>query len=186
MVPILETERLRLRIFCEDDLVVHAKTLGDPVVMRFLGGVPQTREETWRRMLAMVGSWSVFGFGYWAVERISDGAFLGQMGFADYRRAMVPSLHDMPEMGWVFAPDAHGQGYAQEAGRAALSWADRALPGREIVAIIDHGNEASIRLAEKLGFSSVEEALYKDGTILLFRRPPVLPAAAAATATAAA
>jgi RimJ/RimL family protein N-acetyltransferase len=39
---------------------------------------------------------------------------------------MQPSLGSAPEAGWVMAPRAHGKGYATEAVRAALAWADAA------------------------------------------------------------
>jgi RimJ/RimL family protein N-acetyltransferase len=172
VVPLIETARLRLRTFEPRDLDAQAATLGDAEVVRHLGGRPFSREETWRKMLASPGLWAMLGYGYWVAERIEDGLYLGQVGFADFKRDMVPSIEDMPEMGWIFAPQAQGQGYAHEAVTAALGWADRALAGREIVAIIDHNNERSIRLAEKAGFSSREEAIYKDEPILLLRRPP--------------
>ena len=172
MVPTIETARLRLRTFESRDLDAQAATLGDPEVVRHLGGKPFSREETWRKMLASPGLWAMLGYGYWVVERIGDGAYLGQIGFADFKRDMIPSIEDMPEMGWIFAPRAQGQGYAHEAAMAALGWAATALAGREIVAIIDHRNLRSIRLAEKIGFSGREEAVYKGEPILLFRRPP--------------
>jgi RimJ/RimL family protein N-acetyltransferase len=73
-------------------------------------------------------------------------------------------------MGWIFAPSAQGQGYASEAAAAALDWADEHLKAAEIVAIIDPDNAPSIRVAEKAGFDRREDALYRDETILLFRR----------------
>jgi RimJ/RimL family protein N-acetyltransferase len=75
-------------------------------------------------------------------------------------------------MGWVFAREAHGQGYASEAVGAGLDWADEALKGREFVAIISPANAPSIRVAERGGFVRAEEGCYKDESILLFRRPP--------------
>ncbi|MDT9597676.1 GNAT family N-acetyltransferase [Sphingosinicella rhizophila] len=183
MVPILETERLRLRCFREEDLAAQASMLGDEAIMQFLGGVRQSREETWRRMLAMIGCWPTFGFGYWAIERLSDGAVLGQVGFADYKRDINPSIDTLPEMGWVVARHAHGHGYAGEAVEAGLRWADAHLAGRDIVAIIDPGNEASLALAKRSGFSQYEEAMYKGAPILIFRRFARSPAAAATTAT---
>lgn len=173
MVPIVETERLRLRAFRESDLEAQAKVMGDPDVVRHLGGTPFAREDTWRRILMACGLWPLFGFGYWAVERKEDGAYLGQAGFADFKRDMQPSIEGLPEMGWIFAPYAQGQGYASEAVRGGLRWADAALAGREIVAIISPANAPSVRVAERTGFSVREEALYKGEPILLFRRPPV-------------
>jgi RimJ/RimL family protein N-acetyltransferase len=168
--PILETPRLRLRPFRESDLEAQAATLADPDVVRHLGGTPFSREDSWRRMLAASGMWALLGYGYWLAERREDGAYLGQIGFADIKRDMIPNIEGLPEMGWIFSPQAQGQGYATEAGLAALAWADEALKAREIVAIISHGNAPSIRVAEKLGFGRSEEAVYKSEPILLFHR----------------
>jgi RimJ/RimL family protein N-acetyltransferase len=147
--------------------------MGDPEVVRHLGGTPFSREETWRRLLCAPGLWALLGYGYWAVERREDGAYLGQVGFADFKRDMQPSIEGIPEMGWIFAPYAQGQGFATEAVLGGLRWADEALAGREIAAIIDPSNGPSIRVAERGGFTSREEAAYKGAPILLFRRPPV-------------
>jgi RimJ/RimL family protein N-acetyltransferase len=106
------------------------------------------------------------------VEEKESGAYLGQIGFADFKRAVTPSIEGLPEMGWMLAPQAQGKGIATEAALGALGWADGALGRREIVAIIDEANFASIRVAEKAGFSSREPATYKDAPILIFRRRP--------------
>ena len=172
VAPVLETERLRLRGFRAGDLDPQWASMTDPEVVRFLGGVPQSREETWRKILASPGLWALLGYGYWVVEGREHGAYLGQIGFADFKRDMTPAIENIPEMGWIMAPEAQGQGYATEAVLAALDWADGALGGGEIVAIISHENAASIRIAEKAGFTTREEAEYKGEPLLLFRRPP--------------
>ena len=171
MAPLLETARLILRPFRESDLGAQAAMLGDPEVVRYLGGSTFTREEAWRRTLCGPGLWALLGYGYWAVERREDGRLIGQAGFADFKRDMAPSIEGIPEMGWVFAADVAGQGYASEAVAGGLAWADRTLRAAEIVAIIDPRNAPSIRLAENSGFSERDEASYKGEPILLFRRP---------------
>lgn len=171
MAPLIETPRIRLRSFRASDLEAQAAAMSDPGVVRHLGGSPMSREDTWRKILASPGLWALLGYGYWVAERRQDGAYLGQVGFADFKRDIVPDIEGLPEMGWIMAPQAQGQGYASEAVLAALAWADEALGRREIVAIISHGNGASIRIAEKGGFSRREEAVYKSEPILLFRRP---------------
>ena len=168
--PIIETARLRLRGFRASDLDVQAAVLADEDVVRHLGGRPFSREESWRKMLGSPGLWDLLDYGSWVVERLEDGAYLGQIGFADFKRDMVPSIENIPEMGWIFAPSAHGKGYASEAAAAALGWADEHLKAAEIVAIIDPDNAPSIRVAEKAGFDRREDALYRDEPILLFRR----------------
>ncbi|MFL6844777.1 MAG: GNAT family N-acetyltransferase [Allosphingosinicella sp.] len=169
--PVLETARLRLRGFRASDLDAQAEAMTDPEVVRHLGGSPMSREDTWRKILASPGLWALLGYGYWVMERREDGAYLGQIGFADFKRDMKPRIEGLPEMGWIVARRAHGQGYATEAALAALAWADEALGRPEITAIISHENAPSIRVAEKGGFSVREEAVYKGEPILLFRRP---------------
>ena len=127
--PTLETPRLRLRGFRASDLDAQWATMTDPEVYRHLGGVPATREETWRKILGSPGLWALLGYGYWVAERREDGAYLGQIGFADFKRDMSPSIEGIPEMGWIMAREAQGRGYATEAILAAFAWADGALGG---------------------------------------------------------
>ena len=68
VAPRLETERLILRQIREEDLDGHAEMLGDPEVVRFIGGGVHSREESWRKMLMAPGMWALLGFGFWAVE----------------------------------------------------------------------------------------------------------------------
>src|SRR3954465_14700585 len=168
--PVLQTERLTLRPFRASDADAQAAMMGDPEVMRHLGGHPLSREDSWRKLLGGHAMWSLFGFGYWAVERRGGGAMIGQIGFADFQRDMSPPVAGLPEMGWLFAREAGGQGYATEAASAGLDWIEGALRLPETVAIIDHANSGSIRVAEKCGFDSREDALYRGESILLFRR----------------
>ena len=170
MVPVIETARLRLRALSESDLDSHAAILGDPAVVRYLGGHTHSREESWRRMLAASACWAMLGYGYWAVEPKEGGRYLGLLGFADFKRDMTPSIEGLPEMGWILGPHAQGRGFASEAAAAALAWCDENLKAREVVAIIDHANAGSIRVAEKAGFAHREEAMYNGQPILLFRR----------------
>lgn len=168
--PLIETERLRLRPFRPDDLEPLAAMWADPDVVRFIGGNPLSREDTWRRSLAACGQWPYTGFGYWIVELKSDGRVVGQAGFADFKREMEPSIAGEPELGYVFHPSVHGQGIAFEACKAAVDWADGALNAPSYPAIISPENRASIRLAEKLGFAREPDATYRGETIALFRR----------------
>ena len=168
--PVVQTERLTLRPFQAADADAQAAMMGDAEVMRHLGGQALSREDAWRKLLNGHACWSLLGFGYWAVERRSDGAMIGQVGFADFQRGMEPSIGGLPEMGWLFAREAAGQGYATEAALAGLAWIDEALRPPETVAIIGPDNHASIRVAEKCGFDAREPALYRGESILLFRR----------------
>ena len=169
--PRLETERLILREFRRDDLDAFAATLADPVVMHHISGEGLSREDAFRRLFMAVGQWPVLGMGMWAVERKADGRLVGHIGFFDMERDMTPSLIGLPEMGWIFDTSVHGQGIAGEACRAALDWLDANFGPINVPAIISEGNDASMKLAEKLGFVREADGVYKGEAIAVFRRP---------------
>lgn len=144
-----------------------------------------TREDSWRRLCSGVGSWQLVGIGPWAVELKSDSRMVGHCGFFEFQRDMQPSIRGEPEMGWIFDRSVHGQGIAFEACARALLWADEMLAARSYPAIISLENTPSMKLAERVGFERQADAIYRGEPIALFRREGRLPAAAAATASAA-
>jgi RimJ/RimL family protein N-acetyltransferase len=168
-VPVLETARLRLRVHRPDDLGDSAAMWGDPIVTRHIGGRPFSVEESWWKILRYAGLWSLLGFGYWVLEEKASGRFAGEVGFADFKREMTPSLDGAPEAGWVLASWAHGVGFATEAMRAALEWSD-AYVGPKTACIIDPGNAASIAVARKCGYREITRTTYKGSATILFRR----------------
>lgn len=168
-VPTLETERLLLRAHRREDFADCAAMWGDPVVTRYFGR-SFTEEEVWTRVLRYVGHWEWLGFGYWAVEEKATGRFAGDLGFADYKRDMEPSIHGIPEAGWVFAAHAHGKGYATEAARAAMAWGESRFGGAETVCIIHPENAPSLRVAGKLGYRERLRTSYKGQPAILFAR----------------
>jgi RimJ/RimL family protein N-acetyltransferase len=170
-VPLLETERLRLRAHRRGDYAALAAIWSDPVVVRFIGGTPSTPQEAWMRMLRYLGLWSLLGYGYWAIEEKSSGRFIGDIGYADFKRDIVPALDGMPELGWVIAPDVHGKGYASEALAAVLVWGQSHFGDHQAACIISPDNTASIRLATKMGFRLWRETTFHDEPTLIFTRP---------------
>ena len=173
VIPVLETERLRLRAYRRDDFAACAAIWADPVVVRYTTGKPLPPDEVWTKMLRNAGLWLLLGYGYWAVEEKATGTFIGEMGFADFKRVIEPSLEGIPECGWVLSSRVHGKGYATEAVGALVGWADRHLAGERTVCIIDPDNAASLRVAGKCGYREFERAPYKaHNVILLERRKP--------------
>jgi RimJ/RimL family protein N-acetyltransferase len=165
---VIETERLRLRAHGLEDFEPCTAMWGDPDVARFIGGRPSTREESWGRLLRYAGLWALLGFGYWAVEESATGAFVGDVGFADFKRAIEPSLEGLPEMGWALSPAFHGKGYASEAVAGALAWADARF--ERTACIITPENEASIRVALKTGFREALRTSFRDDPTILYYR----------------
>ena len=170
-IPRIETERLILRGHRVEDFAACAAMWADPDVVRHISGRPFAPEETWSKLLRYVGHWSLLGYGYWAIEEKGSRRFVGEAGFADFKRG-IPALDGVPECGWVLAPWTHGRCLATEAVRAALAWADRHFGGNAHTAcIIAPEHAASIRVAEKCGYRESERATYKGGPTIVFRRP---------------
>lgn len=154
LVPILETERLILRGHQTSDFPASAAMWANPQVVAHISGTPSTTEQSWSRLLRYTGHWHHVGYGYWAVQSKANGRFIGEVGFADYQRDTEPSFDGKPEAGWVLDVHAHGQGFATEALRAALAWADENLAATHTRAMFDPKHAASINVARKLGFGN--------------------------------
>jgi RimJ/RimL family protein N-acetyltransferase len=169
-IPIVETDRLRMRGHRLEDFDVCTAMWADPVVTRHIGGKPFTREEVWSKILRYLGHWSLMGFGYWLVEDKATGEFLGEAGFADFKRDVQPSIEGYPEIGWALIPSAHGKGLATEAVRAACSWGDQQFNAKPTMCMIDPENIASAWVAKKCGYQELMRAVYKDHPTMLYRR----------------
>jgi RimJ/RimL family protein N-acetyltransferase len=151
-VPTIETERTVLRAWRNDDLDEFAELVADPIVMEFLGGV-KDREEAWRTIAIYAGHWQLRGYGLWVVERQVDGVLLGRVGL--WNPEGWPGL----EIGWTLGRPAWGQGYAQEAARAAMGWAWDVLDAPRLISVIAPDNGRSIKVAESLGMRREREHL---------------------------
>lgn len=150
MVPSLQTKRLILRGHRLEDFPNSAAMWADPDVTRHILDQPLTEEGAWARFLRYIGHWAVLGFGYWVIEEKQTGRFIGEVGFADYRRNIDPALNGVPEIGWVLVSEVHGKGYATEAVGALTAWADARF-GTQTICIIAPENTQSVRAAIKCG-----------------------------------
>jgi RimJ/RimL family protein N-acetyltransferase len=145
-IPILETERLQLRAFRLSDFDDYAAMCGDPEVTRYLM-TRFDREQSWRHLAFLVGHWVLRGYGMWAVEEKGTGAFVGRIGFAE------PEGWPGFELAWTLVRPFWGRGYATEGARAALAYGFNVLRKARVVSLIHPENQASIRLAGRLGES---------------------------------
>ena len=170
LVPVLETKRLLLRGHQTSDFPDSAAMWADEQVVAHISGTPSTPEQSWSRLLRYTGHWCHLGYGYWAVLSKEDGAFLGEVGFADYHRQSKPSLEGAPEAGWVFAAFAHGRGFATEAVTAMLVWADANLNHSHTCAMFDPSYSASINLAKKVGYANEVMGRYESQPTLFMQR----------------
>lgn len=169
MVPVLETDRLILHGYRLEDFSIYAAMWSDPVFLRHVGPA-RTEEECWTRFLYRQGMWSLMRYGIWAVEEKDSGAYIGDSGFMRTRRGLPIECRDLPEGTWTLVPSVHGKGYGREATAAAVSWADRHLDAPRTWCLISPKNDASLKIATRLGYCEAARVTYRGELWLVLTR----------------
>lgn len=165
VAPTLETERLVLRPYRQDDFEAFAAYFASPRSIYTDG--PVSRLAAWDLFTAGAGRWMIAGHGAWTIERKSDAAALGLVSLNT-----AITLPD-PELGWILWDGFEGQGYAYEAANNARHFAFEILQWPDLISGIHQDNAASIRLAERLG--AVPDAglsLAEEPETLFYRHKP--------------
>ncbi len=146
---ILETERLIIRNWCEEDRdFFHAMT-SDPVVMEFFPSLLE-REKSDALLDRLYTMISTSGIGFYALEERESGALIGFTGLA--KTDLEPFLRqDTMEIGWRLAQHAWGKGYVTEAAQACLAHAFDVHGQDEVVAFAVHNNHRSTAVMRRLG-----------------------------------
>jgi RimJ/RimL family protein N-acetyltransferase len=163
-IPVLETERLRLRGLRESDLDPFAEFCASASLTRFVGGTSD-RRGTWGRIAAYLGHWVLRGYGHWAIEEKASGRFVGYAGLWN------PEGWPEPEVIWGLMADAHGQGYATEAARRAREHAYRELGWRTAISLIAPENLPSQGVARRLGATHERDFQLFTTTVGIYRHP---------------
>lgn len=165
--PTLETKRLILRGPKASDVDTFVAFYATDR-SEFTGG-PKSTRHAWDFFGTEIGHWVVNGFGMFVVTLKGDDAPLGIVGH------WFPYGWAEKEVGWVLFDPAHeGQGFAYEAAQACIDYAYDTLGWGTVVSYIAPENNASIKLAERLGATLDTEAA-KPATsspCLIYRHPP--------------
>jgi RimJ/RimL family protein N-acetyltransferase len=156
-IPDLVAERLRLRGWEPSDGHALRRIYGDPETMRFIGdGSPMPPDRAWHALAALLGHWELRGYSMWAVTERASGDVLGRVGLHH------PEGWPGVELGWLLDRSRWGEGLATEAARLVAAWAWETLDIDQLIHLIQHGNHASVRVAEKLG-ASFDHHMTLDG-----------------------
>lgn len=157
----IETERLVLRDWREEDIEPFIRHTNTPAVMRWLGGV-KPEDEARRVIRDRIIRWQEQrGFTFWLVERKEDEEILGFCGIKIADTAGTPPEGEF-EVGWRLREDVWGQGYAREAAAASLNHAFEALGAEQVIAVTYKENEGSWGLMLRLGMKRREDLDYDD------------------------
>jgi RimJ/RimL family protein N-acetyltransferase len=175
----LRTERLLLRHWRESDLEPWADLNADPEVREFFPDV-QSRDRSAAAMAHFQTELAERGYGWWAIEVVATGAFIGMAG-------LDPVDEEMPvsgiEIGWRLARSAWGHGYATEAARACLAYGFDVLGLPEIIAMTTATNARSRAVMRRLGMThdpaedfddpDVPEGPLRRTVVYRLRRPDI-------------
>lgn len=165
MTVVIETERLQLRLLRDDhvDAAPMLELLNDPGFVRFIGdrGVRTLEQAQAYVRAGTLASYAQHGYGMYAIERRSDGAWLGNAGLV--RRSGLPST----DVGYALLQRYAGHGYAAEAVKAVVTYARETLGLESLCAIVCHDNARSIALLHKLGMQDQGEVTLPGETEVL-------------------
>lgn len=157
--PVITTDRLLLRTFRTTDLPAYAALNAHPEVVRYLGGQPLSRQHSDEIAEWAQECWETERVGLLAVERRTDGAFLGMCGLHHQE-----SYPDDLEVAWRLGFEHWGHGYATEAATAWLDYAFTTLGAPRVISMadIDPPNERSVAVMRRLGLIFDHEAEVLD------------------------
>lgn len=142
-IPELDTPRLLLRGPKDGDFEPFARFYQSEA-SRTVGG-PVSEELAWRNFASLWGHWILRGYGRWTVQERESGRVVGNIGLWN------PVGWPEPEIGWTLFEEGQGKGYAQEAARAARSYAYETLGWDTLISAIASDNLASLAVAKRLG-----------------------------------
>lgn len=164
-MKILETSRLLLRHLEPDDLEALFALYSDPQVRRYFPEGVLSYEETQEEL-----EWFLHGhprhpeLGLWATVHKPTGRFIGRCGLLPWTIDGVAEV----EVAYLIDPDFWGRGLGTEAAQGVLDYAVNTLGLSRLVCLIEAGNVASIRVAEKIGMRFEREGRDEMGPFLLY------------------
>lgn len=151
--PEIETGRLILRQFSENDIPDFVRIYGDEDGMLYMGKGAKTPQESAQSVRWKMKHWVDRGYGLWCVEEKKSGSVVGHCGVA-----WLEWMNDI-EIAYLISRDHWGKGYATEAVTAAIAYGFEVVHAPQIIAIIRPDNVQSERVAEKAGLK-----YFKDTT----------------------
>ena len=127
---------------------------------------PLSRDGAWRGIALFIGHWTLRGYGHFALEEKSTGAFVGYCG------PWFPLGFPEREIGWALLPTAQGKGYATEAAKCARDYAYGTLGWLTAISLVAPENVPSRRVAERLKARLDGTTELRGKLVQIWRHPP--------------
>lgn len=161
----IETKRLNLRLFTEQDWQQIHAYFSDQEATRYTFGRPLTEGESWRALASMMGHWQLRGYGPYAIEHKASGKVTGIAGF------WYPKDWPEAEIKWALSPRYWGKGYASEAARSLQKTALACFPDKSLISFIHAKNQASINLALAVNAVFEKQVKFRGDNWHIYRHP---------------
>jgi RimJ/RimL family protein N-acetyltransferase len=149
---ILCTDRLKLREMTVEDVDRLYEIYKEPSITKYTEALYADRDREIEYTKAYIRNQYEFcGFGLWIAEELKGGRIVGRAGIT------CREGYEEAELGYIIEKDRQNRGYATEACRAIVRYADEELGMRGLNCFIQPENEISVRLCGRLGFEYLED-----------------------------
>jgi RimJ/RimL family protein N-acetyltransferase len=146
--PRLETERLVLREIVPADAEDLFHIFSDEETMRYWSCLPYTSVDQAHRLIEGLAKVRLAGAGInWAITLRGDERLIGKCGYNEWRKA-----HRRGDVSYIVAREKRGMGVVSEALGAMLDYGFDHMNLHSVEAGVTPGNEASMRMLQRLGF----------------------------------
>lgn len=161
----LTTPRLRLEPINDSHLEGLCILNSDPLVMRYITGKPETREDTKAGIERIKARWISVGYSWWSFIELDTNEIIG----AGCIQHLGQDTANPLEIGWRLRSDKWQQGFASEAAHTMAAYAFDSLAADLLCAVCDQENAASAQVMKKLGMRyrgienwyEVDDAVYE-------------------------
>lgn len=162
---ILETERLLIREMIPEDAAAFEAIYKEPAIRRYMKDFHEDAVGEAEYIREYQAHYRFYEYGVWSVVLKETGEVVGRVGFSDMQELSCKVPEELPGVteeeylpcfGYMIGVPWQRQGYAEEAGRAILDYAREELGFTTVLLQVEEENEASVRLAKKLGFEDTE------------------------------
>lgn len=161
---ILETKRCRVRETTVEDVDSFYRIYAEPSITEYMEDLSADRDKEIANIKDYIEKvYAFYGYGMWTVLEKESGEVIGRAGIS-WRAG-----YDVPELGFVIGVPWQGKGFAYEVCEAILLFATVGLAMQQVQALVQKGNEKSLRLCEKLGFVQDGEVLEDGAEYILLR-----------------
>lgn len=145
---ILETEHLKVRESTVEDVAEFYRIYKDSSITRYMDELfqdPDMERAYMKNYIRQI--YGLYGYGLWTVLLKESGQVIGRAGVS------VREGYELAELGFVIEVAQQRKGYAMEVCSAILHYAREELQMEGVQALVCAGNEASLKLLQRLGFS---------------------------------